>query len=241
MPNKLEKSMKLFFIGSAVRDDALGSDLFASSMRAVGRAAAEQRHELVLCSPYPDSVDLEVLSGAASVNGFSVEYHFPELPNVRQDIEELCRNHSIATPALFPRLPVIGLDGEADMSRSWLLAQLTAMDSAHAIIAAGGKLSGSASMLLQLAEARRYPVLPLAYLGGAAAESYARLRYTLTDRFGANLTWLNKPGAEGDLMRALGRITAEFQPEAMSPATPRFFISYPKERPAEADMVAAAP
>lgn len=223
--------MKLLFIGSVLSDDVtFGRTLFTSSLRAIGKAAAEQKHEFVLCSPYEDSADFEIFVGASSVNTFSVEFHFPDVPEVRHAIEALCQKYSAATPRLFPCVPVMGPDGQPDKSRSWLLAQLTAMDSAHATIAAGGRLSGSASMLLQLAESRRHPVLPLAYLGGAAAESYARLRYTLNDRFGANIAWLSKPGTESELMRALGSMTPEYQPEATSPAGLRFFISYPKER-----------
>ncbi|RBN36039.1 hypothetical protein DMN50_37535, partial [Priestia megaterium] len=67
---------------------------------------------------------------------------------------------------------------------AWLLCQLQALESCQTIIAIGGKLDGSANMLLLLAESKRKKILPLSFLGGAAEQSFYRKRYELQDIFG---------------------------------------------------------
>jgi len=53
---------------------------------------------------------------------------------------------------------------------AWLLSQTYAMDRSHGAIALGGKVGRSASLLLGLVDVRKKPLLPLTFLGGAAAQ-----------------------------------------------------------------------
>jgi hypothetical protein len=58
--------------------------------------------------------------------------------------------------------------------QAWLLAQLQALERVDVVIALGGKVSKTANTLLHLAEARGLPIVPFAFLGGAAKRAFAR-------------------------------------------------------------------
>jgi hypothetical protein len=122
-------------------------------------------------------------------------------------------------------------------SHAWLLAQLSAMEASHAVVAVGGKLSGPMSFLLPLAEARRKVLLPFRFLEGAAAGCFERQRYALADRLHEELNALSDPegiGRAGDL---LDRLAAERTVKPHAGREPKFFISYAKARPKEADFI----
>ena len=57
--------------------------------------------------------------------------------------------------------------------QAWLLAQLQALDKADVVVV-GGKVSKTANTLLHLAEAKGLPIVPFAFLGGAARRSHER-------------------------------------------------------------------
>lgn len=230
--------MKLFFLGGAPSSNGETEELLRSSMRAVGTALAGRGREIVLCSPYEGSVDLEVLRGIAESNvPARIEMHFPATRENIDSIRALSHGLGIAISE-FPHSVDIDSD-ESARRYGWLLAQLSALDASHIVIAAGGKPTGSANMLLHLAEARRYPILPLGHLGGAAARCLERQRYALEDRIGPNLTaWLYSASPTERVSEAIERLATPARP-ARSPEGElrRFFISYPRERASEADVV----
>ena len=67
-----------------------------------------------------------------------------------------------------------GPDNEESWPQAWLLAQLQALERADLVVALGGKVSKSANTLLHLAEAKGIPIVPFAFLGGAAERAFAR-------------------------------------------------------------------
>lgn len=206
-------------------------------MRELGKFLASRGHDLVLCSPYERSMDLEILRGVADAEHRPrIEMHFPETP------ENLA---AVRKVLLDLNLPVQEFGHAADptateqgMRYAWLLSQLSALDSAHVVIAAGGNPFGSANMLLHLAEARRCPILPFGHLGGAAARCLERQRYTLDDKLGPLRSWLLSPSPIEEVAEALERLCAPARADSQLPVQPsRFFISYARARVAEADLV----
>jgi hypothetical protein len=57
--------MRLFFIGSLPEVDdsanALTADQARASLQAIGAEVAANGHQLIVCSPFPGSADLEVV------------------------------------------------------------------------------------------------------------------------------------------------------------------------------------
>jgi hypothetical protein len=65
-------------------------------------------------------------------------------------------------------------DEKEAWGQAWLLAQLQALEKADVIVALGGKVSKTANTLLHLAEAKGLPIVPFAFLGGAAKRAFNR-------------------------------------------------------------------
>ena len=127
-------------------------------------------------------VGVEVLRGAAGAGLKAAEVHYPSNHQVRERVALVAKELGL----YFKRFDHPNMD-DADgrpVSYSWLLAQLAALDACDLIVAAGGRLGGSAGMLLHQAEAKRRPVVPLGHLGGEAALALERQRYRLLDRLG---------------------------------------------------------
>ena len=235
-------TMKIFFVGGlhegADRTDLpADAELMASSMRSLGAALAARGHDLVLCSPYPGSIDREIIEGAAaSAISSRLEIHYPDTLENRSAVRNLSRDLDVNLQPFSHAASAD--DSEQGRRYAWLLSQLAALDSAHVVIAAGGNPSGSANMLLHLAEARRKPVLPFGHLGGAAARCLERQRYVLEDCLGDLKNWLQAPTPMARIDDVLHRLTSPLQ-AGMAPTAGEhsFFISYPRARAAEADLV----
>jgi hypothetical protein len=74
--------------------------------------------------------------------------------------------------------PAFPRDDRETIKQAWLLCQLQALEQADAVVAIGGKISGSASTLLHLAEIRGLPIVPFTFLGGAAQQLADRINWT---------------------------------------------------------------
>lgn len=231
--------MKIFCIGS-FSDPA--SDGEAATMReamfTLGADIARSGHDLIVCSPFEDSIDLAVLRGAASAGMRGrVEVHFPDTPQIHEHVDSLQSNLGIRINAF--RHPGIVEHGTLN-HYAWLLAQLSAMDTANVLIAAGGRPGGTAEMLLRLAESRLFPALPIPRFGGAAAHSFDRQRHTLNDRLGELGAWLRDPASTTGLNDVLTALVGPLPVAGANLSAPRrVFLSYPRERASEADQVEA--
>nr|GEW82231.1 hypothetical protein [Tanacetum cinerariifolium] len=123
---------------------------------------------------------------------------------------------------------------------SWLLSQLRAIEEAQYIVIIGGRLGGSSDLLIRIAEAQRKQLVPLPLFGGVGAACFARKRYQLRDTWGEEACRLLEREITGPqlvamLMQQRSRQAATTLQAHYEPAS--FFISYPWERPVEADLV----
>lgn len=142
----------------------------------LGHVLAKAGVQLLICSPFPDSVDYYAAMGYADAKcGGVIQFHSPTHSTVEE--KRCLLRKTLGRPGLviqdwnYP-----GPEGnEEDVwFQSWFLAQIQALEKADVVVALGGKVSQTASTLLHLAEAKGLPIIPFAFLGGVAQRSYER-------------------------------------------------------------------
>lgn len=236
--------MRVFVIGGTTvdrEDPGAREDLdrVTSMAQAIGRALGKKRHDLVICSPFPDSADRAAFEGikTAGASGAVVEIHYPDVRTVTDEIATLAEN-SMVRIVRSPSSP-LHFNDEAARRYAWLLAQLRAFDSCTAAIAIGGRDNRSAAMLLRLSEGRVKPILPLPSCGGAAATEFHRRRFELEDSLGRVALERLAAGGSDDAEYAISQLEILGDRQMHRRTSPRsggtFFISYARARPAEAD------
>jgi nucleoside phosphorylase len=138
--------------------------------RDLGRALADAKAELVVCSPFPRSADFHAVYGyCESEHKGVVHFHSPssdEVRMLRKELEQIINNKSVVFKDWFH--PGYEAGNGEQRTQAYLLCQLQALEGADAIVAVGGNLSGAANTLLHLAEIRGIPIIPFTFLGGAA-------------------------------------------------------------------------
>jgi nucleoside phosphorylase len=173
------RARSVFVIGGETGEtsdvDAELPRLHRASMK-LGTALARAGAHLVVCSPFPDSADYYVAMGYADAKaGGIIHFHSPIHPKVEEK-RQLFRR-TLGQPNLTIQdwdYPAPETDEQDSWSQAWLLAQLQALEKADVVVALGGKVSKTASTLLHLAEAKGVPIIPFAFLGGAAGRIYQR-------------------------------------------------------------------
>lgn len=130
-----------------------------------------------MCSPFPDSADhYAVLGYVKSRVGGKIQFHSPRAESVagiRTQLQNLLGQHETKFVDYFYPPPE-DLEDKEQWGQAWLLCQLQALEYADVVIAIGGRLSNTANTLLHIAEAKRIPVVPFAFLGGASARLFKR-------------------------------------------------------------------
>ncbi|GLS44224.1 hypothetical protein GGR33_003162 [Methylobacterium brachythecii] len=120
---------------------------------------------LVTCSPFPESADLEAQVGfAGAFDGDPPPHsvmHYPDDAGIDATVSSALDETGLRRVTQRFRHPAMtDAAGALDLPYSWLLSQLAALDRSHGVIALGGNVSGTAHLLLHLADAPRMPVLP---------------------------------------------------------------------------------
>ncbi|WP_405963407.1 TIR domain-containing protein [Streptomyces sp. NBC_00723] len=141
----------------------------------LGQAVAKAGAELVVCSPFPDSADLHTVIGyVQSGVGRIVHLHSPRHPEVAEKqakmVEMLGTGHGTEIKNWY----YPGPEDDDSKQQAWLLCQIQALEEADVVISIGGRVSKTANTVLHLAEARRKPIVPFAFLGGASRRAYER-------------------------------------------------------------------
>lgn len=236
--------MKFFVVGGLVSRAGEGvsaeADLLRRACYRLGQSLAASRCEVLVCSPFEDAADMQVLKGvAASDEGRDtrVEFHFPDAPLVRELLDRSVADLRLTNVSKVPH-PPNQVDEDSARRYAWLLCQLSALESSHATIGIGGDPNGASNMLFQLADGKRKPLLPLPIIGGAAQLAFDRRRYELRDRLGVDLTSLS----DDELINQAVGYAVKLAEEGIASGksrlgAPSFFISYARARQAEADFV----
>lgn len=240
--------MRVFIIGGVTTDrgdperSRSEREIFDRTCLEIGKSIARAGYTAVVCSPFEDSADYQILRGVAAAGGAPVEVHFPNTGAIRERLDRVVGELSLSQVLRMPHHPPHDAAEPGALRYAWLLCQLEAQDRSHAVLAVGGRLDGAANMLLLLAEGRRKPVLPVSFLGGAAEQAFYRRRYELHDRLGSAVEALQDAGRLAELLPLAERLAGpggETAATARADHQPVFFISYPRARPAEADQVEA--
>lgn len=169
---------KVFVIGGVTEEtnypDFENTEL-ASICARLGEAIAKAGAELLVCSLFPDSADIHSATAYVRVgSGGTIHFHSPRHPSSREKLSELKkmlgRNSTKFVEWCYP-----GPENEDSWSPAWLLCQLQALETADVVVAIGGRLSNTTSALLHIAEARRIPIVPFEFFGGAAKRAFDRI------------------------------------------------------------------
>lgn len=234
--------MKVFIIGSLDAQHPAKSQ-FDFLSQSLGRELAKQAVTVIMCSPYPDSCDASVLSGIREASPhaqFCLELHYPRTEkNESAWQDQLAEVDNGVLVRKFGHETLVEVDQTA-VKYSWLLSQLRAIEEADYIVLMGGRIGGSSDLLLRLADAQQKLVLPVPKFDGIGSVCFTNKRYQLRDLWGEaacdlleqEITGLQL--AELLLQHRTGQLVAPLQSHkgALS-----FFISYSRDRPAEADLV----
>ena len=218
---------------------------------ALGSALVTAGHTMLICSPFPGSLDHEAVVGASATVSddrlVNVEIHHLNTPSVVAAVGALragfrkLKLSAFQYPGPASETRAIGPDDE-ESRIAWLLPQIRAMDRSHITIALGGRSEGVAMLLLHLAGARRNALLPLPILGGASSLAFERHRHELAEEWGSNFVDLESPSRIEHIVNQLESVLSgpsHRLPGASGPRKLKIFISYPRARPAEADFVEA--
>ena len=158
-----------------------------------------------------------------------------ELALVTKELKQLIVNLPSAQVKRMPCAPLgIEANTATSLQYSWLFAQLNALDVSAGVIAIGGKSTGSAELLFRLAAARNKSILPLTFLGGAASAYFDFNYWDLYDVLGDRLKAVSEVS---EVHRSPAKLEELLSGVASHQATNRFFISYARARPQEADYV----
>lgn len=230
--------MKVFLIGGVVHKRGTPEfdcevSVIASTCNPLGQALAARGHGLVLCSPFKDSADYHAAIGAAGGHSPKIEFHYPEIAAVSEELRQLIAEIPNAQVQRKPT-PQLGDDARPTaMQYSWLFSQLNALDSCAGVIAVGGRTTGASQLLFRLAAAKDKSILPLTFLGGAAADYFDTYNWDLRDVLGNDIDLVSDKSQIHRVPDLLERLLAGVP----SREEDRFFISYARSRPQEADYV----
>jgi len=176
----IESRVKSVFVIGGIAGETKDSDaelprLHNASLK-LGRTLANAGAQLVICSPFPDSADYYTAMGYGEGKGSRVIHlHSPRHAKVMEKRQLL--GETLGREGLVIKdwsYPGPESDDPESWSQAWLLAQLQALEKADVVVALGGKVSKTANTLLHLAEARSLPIVPFAFLGGAARRAFTR-------------------------------------------------------------------
>lgn len=235
--------MKIFVIGGKVtRGEAAvasQSALLKKACAQIGRSLVLGTHTILLCSPFADTADFGVLKGVVATEGgrdTRIEFHFVDSPDVRERLDQVISELRLTRVSRIPHPPPQTKDAQA-LSYAWLLCQLNALESSQVTIAIGGNPDGASNMLILLAEGKQKAILPLPFLGGAAKQAFDRCHYELKDRLGTSFSELKKVSAAKNAAKYAEILAIAKTASTPRNSSPRFFISYARDRQSDADYV----
>lgn len=231
--------MRVLILGSSkiLSDEQI--EEFETFCFKLGIELASYDIDLLLCSPFDDSADKFVFDGVQSLikqNNIvlNIELHYPTDEKTVAKWSEILKDDN-AKIKHFKHPHELNI--KENLKYSWLYAQIQALEKADIIFVIGGKIDGSANLLLRMAEAQNKNVIPIYAFEGLSLHFYRRNYYKLFDSWGEDLTLFG----EKDKLYLLVKTILEGPKTRISTwnknIDPIFFLSYPRARPQEADFV----
>lgn len=195
--------------------------------------------DLLLCSPYDDSADKFVFNGIFNpLADFSlvpnIELHYPKHENTILKWIELIGDKGVKIQH-FKHPYESNIEG--NLKFSWLYCQIQALEKADVVFVIGGKIDGSANLLLRMAEAQDKNVIPIYAFEGLGLHFYRRNYYKLSDTWGEDLALFGETDRQNVLIKTILEGPVLRKKNRDKSIDPIFFLSYPRARPHEADFV----
>ncbi|TCL18658.1 TIR domain-containing protein [Azotobacter chroococcum] len=229
--------MKILILGGISGESGLSIDdeieLLKTTMTSVVDDLISNGHDFIVCSPFPESADyltIKTLSERKTNN--KIDIYYPDTPFISDSLDHLLKTYNIKHVQKFPCKPVV--DGtEINRTYSWLLAQLAALEACSCVIAIGGKVDGTLSLLLKIAETKNKNIIPLEHIKGASSNFLEKNQWIIKDFLSTDIAIL-KYSTE---VHNISRILERFANTNNLRSTAKFFISYARSRPQEADYI----
>lgn len=216
--------MKCMIIGSC-SPEAENFHEFKESCREIAEALVEKKVTLMISSLFDDSADYWVYK-AFSRKSTDIEIHYLDIADVRSRIQEECVHRKVAL------IPYLNDSTELDLRYAYLFCQLNALKETDVIITVGGKNTGSATLLLSLADASKI-IIPIIGYEGAAKAYYDKYRYKLSDRLSGQISLITT----GSPKEIIDAFIDDNTIESTSTVTAdKVFISYARDNSQWADM-----
>lgn len=230
--------MRVFIIGSFKDLINISSEQFSDYCYKLGKELAKYPIELVLCSPYEDSSDKQVFNGIieSDIVKLQINVICPNDENTPNKWETLFK----ANANIKHFIEKLGYDEtiENNQQFSWLYTQIQALSACDIVFVIGGRLEGSANLLLRIAEAEDKNVIPLYQLGGLAEHYFRRNYYKLLDTWGEDdLNLFGENEKISIIVKTVLDSPIPRKKKLIKNPDPIFFLSYSRARPQEADFV----
>lgn len=193
-------------------------------------------HEILVCSPFDDSADFYAITHFKTVKQIhqnKLHIYYPETSEIKEKLENVLKTNSIKNAKKFPCKFVPTDKNENNNQYSWLVAQISALDASSGVILVGGKNSGALNLLLKIAESKNKTILPISYIGGAAELYLNENQWIIRDIIPDDFSSLKKETGIAKIPSIFDQLSIG-KPKNQSP---KFFISYPRLRPQEADYI----
>ncbi len=214
--------MKIMVLGSISGEDRGGFKRLCAN---IGLVLARMNATLVICSLFEDSADYYVYEEFVQ-KSLKTEVHYFDNKDVRKQIRKVVKDNRIV------KIPYLDDKTQLDTRDAYLFCQINAIKNVDGIIAIGGKINGSANLLLHIAEANKKLVIPFIKYKGAAEDYFNRNKYLIKDLLGNNFSILY-----GDDEEAIIKSFIEKREKVCidSKNVGRVFLSYARENPTWAD------
>lgn len=214
--------MKVMILGSIDKNYA---DEYERVCTKIATVLAKRKDTLVICSLFEDSVDYYVFKEFIKYSE-DVQLHYFDTPEANVQIEKVVENNILKFSYLS--------NSNLDRKYSYLFCQINAMRVADVIIVIGGKIEGSASLLLLIAESNNKLVIPIISLGGAGKQYYDRNMYRIKDLLKDKFEYIGSNDVERIINSFLDN-AKEYS--AKKSEVKHVFISYARDNPGWADQI----
>ncbi len=224
--------MKCMIIGSNIGE----SQAFKDTCMEIGKAIAYCNHDLIVCSPYEDSADYWVMKTYFDTYNNHKErqcfLHYPKNNDVILKIADIKNKFS-------NNINLVEHKSLDNIIFAWLFCQISALEMADYVIAIGGKNDGSAKLLLSLAKAKNKLVIPFSKFDGAAKDFYHETEYLLINLIRCEFLFKKDiVCTEKDVVQIIYQLLNEKKQNIdRGHSLKKVFISYPREKNAEADYL----
>lgn len=217
--------MKIMILGSMIGED---KDGFETLCKNIALTLIEIDATLIICSLFEDSADYYVFKEFIKKSK-RVELHYFDSVNVQEQIRKVIKdNYEIKL------IPYLDENSRLDIRDAYLFCQINAIRQVDRIITIGGKVDGSANLLLHIAELNKKLIIPFTQYKGAAENYYNRNKYKIKDLLGSKYNVLFTENSNKIIKSFL---EVREKQNINNKNINRIFLSYARDNPTWADYI----